>query len=134
MGIPVAVRVLLIWLLMLLLAIGNGVFRDQLLMPTLGRALALPLSGLSLSVLLFVVVYLALPWLGKHTASRYILVGVQWLLMTLLFEFLFGHYVAGKAWWDILQVFDVCSGELFSLALLVVLVAPLTVAKLRSLL
>jgi hypothetical protein len=54
--------------------------------------------------------------------------------MTLLFEFLFGHYVASKSWQDLLQVFNVLKGDLFLVVLVVSLFAPCLAARKRGLL
>ncbi len=51
------------------------------------------------------------------------------MVMTLIFEFLFGHYVAGKSWSSILLVFNIMNGDLFVIVLVVSLITPLLVAK-----
>lgn len=121
-----------IWLLMAVLAIANGALRDSWLAQLIGPATALPLSGLSLAGLIFIATWLCFPLIGNSKPSTYWLVGLQWLVMTLLFEFPFGHYVLGKPWPELLQAFDVGGGNLFSLALLASLLAPQLVAKFKG--
>jgi hypothetical protein len=84
-----------VWVFLVLLAILNGTVREKVLVPLLGTQWALPLSGISLSVLILVTTLLLLPFLGVLSSSQYWLVGGMWLLLTVLFEFLFGHYVMG---------------------------------------
>lgn len=134
MTLTLAFKASLIWLLLMLVAIVNGVLREQILVPALGMNVALPVSGISLSVLVLVVSYFSLPWFGQHAASTFLFVGLQWLLITLIFEFVFGHYVVGKSWHDLIQVFNVTSGDLFLLVLLVSLFGPYLAARLRGLL
>ncbi len=134
MTLVLAFNASLIWLLMMLVAIANGVFREQILAPYLGQDIALPVSGISLSVLVLMVSYISLPFFGRHSASTFLLIGTQWLLMTLVFEFVFGHYVVGKSWQTLLQVFNVSSGDLFLLVLLVSLLGPYLAARLRGML
>lgn len=122
-----------IWLLMAVLAIANGAFRDGVLADVLGPATALPLSGLSLAGLVLIATWLCFPLIAGRKPSAYWLVGLQWLVMTLLFEFPFGHYVLGKPWPELLRVFDVGAGNLFSLVLLTSLLAPWLVAKFKGL-
>ena len=124
----------LIWLLVVVIAIANGVFREQILVPGLGMQAALPLSGISLSVLVLIVTYFSIPFFGRHPASSFLVIGLQWLLMTLAFEFLFGHYVIGKSWQDLIQVFNIARGDLFLLVLLVSLLGPYLMARLRGML
>ena len=127
-----AMKATLIWFAIALLAIGNGFFREAVLIPKLGIALALPASGVLLSVIVIVVALLSIRFIGARKPSACIQVGSQWVLMTLAFEFIFGHYVAGKSWSTLLRNFDVTTGDLFSMVLLVTLVSPLVAAKLRG--
>lgn len=124
----------MIWVVMVILAIANGAFRDGVLVPQLGHDLALPISGLSLAALIFIATYMTFPLIGKNTMSVYYMIGIQWVLMTLAFEFLFGHYVLGKPWSEIVQVFDLMSGNLLIMVLIVTLLAPYLVARLKDVL
>jgi hypothetical protein len=117
---------------MVLIAILNGLTRDLLLAPALGESVALPLSGVTLSLLILAVVWFTLPLFGALGSGACLGLGLGWVLMTLAFEYLFGHFVAGKSWDAINQVFDLGGGNLFSLVLLVTLVAPWLVTRLRG--
>ena len=121
-----------VWFAMALFAILNGILRENLLMPSLGETISQPLSGILLSILIFVLTYLFFPFYAKQKSLTYLLIGVQWISMTLAFEFLFGHYVLGKSWLQILEVFNIFTGNLFTLALLVTLFAPLLVSQQRK--
>ncbi|SDW13901.1 hypothetical protein [Marinobacter mobilis] len=118
----------LIWLLIAALAVVNGIFREQVLVPLVGAQLALPTSGVLLALIVLAVTFVSVRWL----AGPYWCVGGQWLVMTLLFEFGFGHWVADKPWPQLMQTFNVCSGDLFVLVLLVTLAAPSLMARLRG--
>lgn len=122
-----------VWLLIAVFAIINGIVRDKLLVPAIGNSLALPVSGLSLSLIVLMVTYLSIGFFGKRAARSYWLIGLQWVLMTLAFEFLFGHYVAGKSWQEIAQVFNVMSGNLMLLVLVTSLISPYLVARWKGL-
>jgi hypothetical protein len=121
-----------IWLVMVIIAIANGLFRDKVLSPLLGPNVALPVSGVLLAVFIFAVCYVWLPTIGKQPASQFLFIGLLWVVLTLGFEFLFGHYVVGKSWRDIVQVFDATDGNLFLLVMIVTLLSPLLAAKLRG--
>jgi len=122
----------ILWLGLACLAIGNGLVREAVLAPALGAHVALPLSGLTLSILIFLVTCLSLGYFGQQRQLTFLLIGLQWALMTLAFEFLFGHYVAQKPWSVLAQNFDVRSGDLFSLVLLVSTFSPWAAAKLKG--
>lgn len=123
----------LIWLMIVVMAIANGAVREKLLTPIIGSGISLPVSGLLLSMLIFMVAYVSVPFFGSSERNAYIVVGILWFSLTLAFEFLFGHFVGGKPWADILQVFNIKSGDLFTIALITALVSPWFSAKLRGL-
>lgn len=121
-----------IWFVIAILAIGNGAIRESILVPHIGQSLALPVSAISLSIIVFVVTYLSFPFFGKNDSRAYFLIGLQWVLMTLIFEFMFGHYVMGKSWSSLVQVFNIMNGDLFIIVLAVSLISPLFVAKIKG--
>jgi len=51
----------------------------------------------------------------------------------LIFEYLFGHYIVGKPWQEINQVFNIFKGDLFIIVLIVSAVSPWLTAKLKGL-
>ena len=119
----------LVWLGIACLAVANGVLREKLMVPQWGRHIALPLSGITLCMLVFLAAWFCRGFIGAKTGTVQWLVGVQWVLMTLAFEFLFGHYVAGKSWAVLLQSFNIATGDLFSLVLVVSLLSPRLAAR-----
>jgi hypothetical protein len=122
-----------VWLVLVLLAILNGIVRENVLLPQLGNAIALPLSGVSLSLLVLITAYVFIPVFGRPGRSGYIGIGLFWLLLTLSFEFLFGHYIIGTSWQDLAQVFNIMQGNLFTLVLIVTVASPWLAASTRGL-
>ena len=122
-----------IWFIIVILAIFNGAIREKLLTPNIGSSIALPVSGLLLSILIVLAAFVTIPFFGSSESKTYILVGAIWFLLTLSFEFLFGHFVTGKSWHEIIQVFNIMKGNLFIVALFTTLISPWLSAKLRGL-
>lgn len=120
------------WLLLLALAFGNALLRERLLAPWLGPTLALPLSGLLLALLVVGGALLVTPWLlgGDPRGCRH--AGLVWLLLTVAFEFPFGHYVLGRSWAELAAQLDVAGGNLMLPVLVVTAVAPCLAARLRG--
>lgn len=58
-------------------------------------------------------------------------IGAVWMLLTLAFEFGFGHYVAGTSWSELLADYNLLKGRLWALVPLWILVAPAVVRRLR---
>lgn len=122
-----------IWVLIMLAAIANGVIRETVLDPVLGTTLALPTSGLLLSLIIFGMSWLCVPLIGRARAPAWLAIGMLWVMLTLAFEYLFGHFVAGMSLREISQVFDLAAGNLFLLALLAAAFSPWLAARLRGL-
>lgn len=123
-----------VWLIIALLAFANGVLRETILEPLPGANVALPLSGILLSVIIFFVTYLVFSFFGNQNSVTYLFIGGQWLLMTLFFEFIFGYYVFGQSLGEIFQVFNVLKGNLFIIALISSLISPYSVARIKGIL
>lgn len=124
-------KAVMIWFVIALFAIANGIFRESFLVPYLGEAAALPASGVTLSLIIFTITYFSFKLIENNSSKTYLLIGIQWVVMTLLFEFVFGHYAVGKSWLELLEVFHLFEGNLFIVALLVSLFSPLIVSKIR---
>ena len=125
------VRAFIAWLLILGLAIVNGVLREGVLVPALGTTPGLMLSGAILAACVLVVALLLVARLGRVSTRRCLGIGAFWLALTLGFEFGFGRAVAHKTWAQLLDAYTFRGGNLWPLVLLVVVLAPLFAAWLR---
>lgn len=123
-----------IWLSFVILAVLNGIIREKILTEYLGEGVALALSGIMLSALIFLTTYLLLPAMGALQASQYRRIGFIWLLLTLAFEFGFGHFVMATPWPTLLAAYKIWEGNLWILVLATTTVAPYLSAKFRGLL
>jgi hypothetical protein len=122
---------LVCWLLLLLVAIGNGVLREA----SYGRVLP-ELAAHQLSTLTGIVFTgLCAWWLLRvwplQAAMQAWRVGLLWLLLTVVFEFLFGHYVAGHSWRRLLHDYNLAQGRVWPLFLLWITVMPYVFFRLR---
>lgn len=129
----VVIKSIGIWLVISIAAIINGITREKLLTPLIGSDLSLPLSGITLSGLILVITYFTIPFFGKVKPGVYFLIGLLWIILTLAFEYLFGHYAAGKTWDEIHQVFNILKGNLFIVVLAISAISPWITAKLKGL-
>ena len=125
-------KALAIWAGILVLAMLNGMLREAVLMPALGTAPGLVLSGVFLSALILIVAYLFLPWLGAGRPAEFLAIGLGWLALTLIFEFSFG-LGQGKSWQVMLDAYTFRDGNIWPVVLVVTALAPYLAAKLRGL-
>lgn len=113
-----------VWLLMAVVAVANGAFRETVLVPRIGDY-----PGHVLSTLLLVSAILAVAYAFFATTSvdysstQLLLVGATWTVMTTGFEFLVG-YVEGTPVSVTLGQYDVLAGQVWILVPLTLLVAP----------
>lgn len=121
-----------IWLVIALFAVINGVLREQVLVRLAGEKLALPLSGITLSLIIFIVTLYMLHLVRFSTLGGFIGLGFFWLCITLIFEYSMGYFLEKKPIREISRVFNIRKGNLFILALLVAALAPAIVAKLKG--
>ncbi|MCG8519188.1 MAG: hypothetical protein MI794_14460 [Pseudomonadales bacterium] len=131
MPLTVILKGLAIWLGILVLAMANGVLRETVLRPWLGAPGALILSGVLLSALILAVAYASLPWLQLRQTWQRLAVGLGWLVLTLMFEFLFGLW-QGKSWAELLMPYTFKDGNLWPLVLAVTVLAPSIAARLKA--
>ncbi len=68
-------------------------------------------------------------WPVRSTSSA-LQIGMAWVVLTVLFEFGFGHYVDRKSWSDLFENYDLAGGNLWLLVLVWILVGPAVIRAL----
>lgn len=117
-------RTLAVWLLILPLMIGNGILREAVLVGWLGRRGADVASALMGIVIILAVTRPFLRRAPDRTWRALATVSVTWLVLTVAFEFLFGHYVDGKSWSELVANYYLWRGALWPLVLASLIAAP----------
>jgi len=117
-------KYVLAWVPMVFIAITNGIIREAIFGKSLSKLRAHQLS--TLTGIIFFGAYIwgiseVLPFASAGIAW---IVGVVWLIMTVAFEFLFGHYVMHHTWAHLFEDYNIFAGRLWSLVLLWVTIAP----------
>jgi hypothetical protein len=121
---PTLFRAFIVWFAILLLAIVNGALREKILNPRLGETSGHIASTLILSILVVIITWLSISWIGPASLREAIIVGSVWLVLTLAFEFLAGHYLFGTSWDKLLADYDLSRARIWPLVLLTTLVSP----------
>lgn len=117
-------RYLLFWPVLAVIAIINGTLRQFAYGPHMAELAAHQLS--TLTGMLFTglaVRALHRAWPIGSSREAWI-IGACWLLMTIAFEFGFGHYVAGHSWSRLLADYNLADGRVWSLFLAWIAVLP----------
>lgn len=101
------------WLVMIPIAIANAGARELWYERRLGEQRAHQVSTVSLVVLLAVYVWLVIRIWPPASAAQAYAVGIFWLVLTLSFEFLFGHFVARRPWSALVHDFNIFAGRVW---------------------
>lgn len=121
-----------LWLGILVLAILNGALRENALIPAFGSFTGQIVSGIILSVCIFLTAFVAAPWYGPLPSRQWLLVGLFWLLLTLVFEFGFGRFAQHKTWVELFDAYTFRGGNIWPIVLLATFLSPWIAARLRS--
>jgi hypothetical protein len=112
-----------VWLLILVLAFLNRAARELFLIPRLGRAPGLFLSGILLSTLILAVALATVRWMRLRSTAEAWAIGGFWLAATLIFEFGLG-WAQGKPVRELLEAYTFRDGNTWSLVVLAMVLAP----------
>jgi len=126
-------RGLLMWLLFAVVAIISGILREKYLTPRLGDLRGHQAGTLIVITLFFILTYCLLGnLLVKASTVQAWMLGIIWLIMTICFEFLFGHYVVGHSWQHLLADYNILKGRLWGMVLLGITLFPRLVQFIKS--
>lgn len=117
-----------IWFLIIPLAIINGGFREYVLAP-LG-AIALPLSGLMLSVCILLMAVLFIPKVKTNSKIDYYIMGIIWFVLTNLFDL--AMYISeGGGVAELVESYYFLEGNMWVVVVLTALFAPPIAVKIH---
>ena len=121
-----------LWFPMVLIAILNGTLRVKILMKYFNELRAHQISVLSGITLFAIFIWIITGiWLIESSSQAW-MIGFMWLLMTILFEFIFGHYVMKHSWEKLFVDYNIFKGRLWFVVLIWVTIAPYLFFYLRS--
>ena len=118
------IRYSLAWVLLALVAIGNGLLRESTYGHWVGELAAHQISTVTGMLLVGATAWGVLMRWPTATTSQAWLVGTLWLIQTVCFELLFGHYVAGHSWSRLLNDYNIAAGRIWLLLLLLIWLMP----------
>jgi hypothetical protein len=124
-------RYSLSWIILMLAAIANGAVREFVYRPAVGELLAHQISTLTAIILFGAIVWL-LERIWPLNSGQAVQVGIIWLFMTVVFEFGFGHFVAGHPWEKLLHDYNLAAGRVWIFVLLWVVLVPYVVHRLQK--
>ena len=120
------------WIPLPIIGIINGVMREFGYRSFVNELLAHQISTITLIILVGGYTWFISHALRIEAPGQALMLGVVWLVLTVMFEFLFGHYVMGNPWSKLLHDYNLLAGRLWTLILIWITISPFIVYKLRS--
>ena len=114
-----------IWFILAVSAIVVATFRIGVLLPPFGEQTAHQVGTLLYLIVQFIIVYFFIKKLRLKETKTLLGIGIFWVVITIIFEFVFGHFVMGHPWQKLFADYNLFSGRLWVLVLLNNLAAPL---------
>lgn len=118
-------RYVLAWIPMVFIGVINGILREVTYGKYLSELRAHQVSSATGVLLLGLYIWLVANLWGFESRIQALIIGCIWFALTVGFEFIFGHYIAGHSWSKLLADYNIFAGRLWSIVLLWVAVAPL---------
>jgi hypothetical protein len=113
-------------------AILNSTIRNIFTEPALGKYPAHIIAAAALSGFVLVVTYIFVTHVRVPFSSLdFFLVGILWVIITVAFGFVFGHYVMGNPWETLLADYNILEGRIWMIVLACELFGPLVFSLVR---
>lgn len=118
------------WFVLVFAAILNGTFREFIISPNLGSYVGHIISSFMFIAIILVLTYLFISKLNERPNKKeLLLIGLFWLILTIIFEFVFGHFIMGHPWEKLFADYNIFNGRIWSFVLLATLFAPLIIGR-----
>ena len=124
-------RYVLAWISMVFIAVANGVLRVLTFGKVFSELRAHQLSTATGIVVMGVYIWAVMRRWPPSSGRQALAIGLLWVLLTVAFEFLFGHFVMGHAWSRLFQDYNLLQGRVWLVFLAWLAIAPFTFYRLR---
>lgn len=119
------------WFLFMVLAIVNAGLREGFYNSFLDELRSHQLSTFTLMLIIFICTFLVLRFSKiQLTDQQTFLMGTIWVIMTICFEFLAGHYAFGNSWDKLIADYNILNGKIWILIPITTFISPFLTNKL----
>ncbi len=118
-----------IWFILAISAILVATFRIGILLPKFGEQTAHQLGTVLYLIVQFIIIFFFIKKLKIKEVKTLLGVGIFWVLITIIFEFVFGHYVMGHSWEKLFADYNLVNGRLWVLVIINNIFAPVICGK-----
>jgi hypothetical protein len=113
-----------IWVMLAISAIVVATFRNAVLLPTFEEQTAHQLGTVLYLIVQFSIIFFFIKKIKTKEAKTLLGIGIFWVVITVIFVFLFGHFVMSYPWKKLLADYNLFNGRLWVLVLINNIAAP----------
>lgn len=125
-------RALLAWVVMAVAMSLNGIFRVKVLVPQWGEIRAGVASAASGIALIQLIARQTMQGDIPLSSRQRLGIAFLWLVLTIAFEFTFGHYVDARPWPELIANYNLLQGHLWPIVLASLAGAPFLWGRRRT--
>ena len=122
-------RYILAWIPMVFIGILNGIVREVTYGKYLSELRSHQVSTITGVLLFSLYIWILTGFWSFASAEQALTIGLIWLGLTVVFEFSFGHYVAGHTWSRLLSDYNILAGRVWIVVLIWIAIAPLLFSR-----
>ena len=112
------------WIGMVIIAILNGAVREKIYGPVMRELSAHQLSTFVGLILLGIYIWILTGIYRIESSSQAFVIGGMWFIMTILFEFIFGHFIVRHPWSKLFHDYNLLKGRVWLLVPVWTAIAP----------
>ena len=128
----IVLRAIEVWLVISVVEVTHGVARVAFLQPVVGDFRARQIAVFSGSLLIIATAFVFRRWLSTTSAGDCFVVGGVWVVLTLGFELALARLALDLPWERVLSDYNLWEGGLMPIGLMVMLLTPLIVFRVRD--
>jgi low affinity Fe/Cu permease len=117
-------RFALAWIPMVFIAIANGAMREFTYGKRMSELAAHQISTITALFFFGIYIFILTRFWRIESPGQAITIGLVWLALTVAFEFIFGHYVAGHSWERLFRDYNIFAGRIWILVLIWITIGP----------
>jgi uncharacterized BrkB/YihY/UPF0761 family membrane protein len=118
-------KAVLSWFMFIPIAFLNGYIREVTYKPCLGYLAGHQISTVIGTTAFLILIYFMFKKVVKKASNKELfLAGLLMTVMTIIFEFGFGHYIRGFSWDYLLADYNIFKGRIWIVVLLAELIGP----------
>ena len=124
-------KALVVWVLIVIAETIHGIIRQLLIAPALGDLPARQVGVVTGSVIIIVIAWACIRWIGARSLVDQFRVGLLWVVLIVIFEIGLGTAL-GYSRQRLLSDYNLAEGGFMGLGLLFMLFAPALAARIRG--